>query len=160
MTKEQSFMIEHRTQALTTVFLTGRNNIEVISLPDLGELDMLCRIVSQGGQDEMPFGVIQKATSEALANERLAEMYLNSRFRGLKTPKRYPFPVLIVLFSMQSDDGYYSWKMEPDISEGVPVLIPNERLTCERATKTGLDSVIEKIRTWYSAYYNHTLRMR
>ena len=33
MNKEQSFMIEHRTQALTTVFLTGRNNIEVINLP-------------------------------------------------------------------------------------------------------------------------------
>jgi len=146
MNKEQSFMIEHRTQALTTVLLTGRNNIEVVSLPELGELDMLCRIVSYGEEAEMPFGVIQKGTSETLVNERLAESYLNSRFRGLKTAKRYPFPVLIIIFSMQSDDGYYSWRVEPAISNAAPQLILNERLTCEKATKSGLDSIIAKLR--------------
>jgi hypothetical protein len=160
MTKEQSFMIEHRTRALATVFLTGRNNVEVIRLPDLGELGMLCRVVSDGEQYEMPFGVIQKATSEPLASERLAEMHLNSRFRALKAVKKYPFPVLIVLFSMQSDDGYYSWRMEPEISEGAPVLILNERFTCEKATRTGLDSVVERVRSWYAVYYKQMIHMR
>jgi hypothetical protein len=160
MNKEHSFMIEHRTQALTTVFLTGRNNIEVINLPNLGELDMLCRIVSPGEEYEMLFGVIGKGTSEVLVSARLAETYLNSRLRGLKAVKTYPFPVLVIIFSMQSDDGYYSWKIEPTVSDSAPGLILNDRFSCERATKTGLDSIIEKVRAWYSAYYEQVFLVR
>ena len=160
MNKEHSFMIDHRTQALTTVFLTGRNNIEVINLADLGELDMLCRIVSSEAEHEMLFGVIGKGTSEALVNERLADTYVNSRLRGLKTVKTYPFPVLVVIFSMQSDDGYYSWKIEPTVSDATPGLIMHDRFTCGRATKTGLDSIIDKVRTWYSAYYDQMFLVR
>jgi hypothetical protein len=159
MAKEQSFMLEHRTQALTTVFLTGRNNVEVISLPGLGELDMLCRIVSTEEQYDMLFGVIQKGTSEALTSQRLADVHLNSRFRGLRVVKRYPFPVLVVLFSMLSDDGYYSWRMEPDISDGAPILVLNERLRCEKATKAGLDFVVDKIQAWYAAYYTQFVKV-
>jgi hypothetical protein len=153
-------MIEHRAQALATVFLTGRNNVEVIRLPDLGELDMLCRVVSDDDSRQMPFGVILRATSDPSANERWAEMHLNSRFRGPKAAVKYPFPVLVLLFSMPSDDGYYAWRMEPELSASTPVLILNERFACEKASRSGLDSIVEKVRSWYEAYYQQVVRVK
>jgi hypothetical protein len=51
-------MIKHRTQALATVFLTGRNNVDVISVQELGGLDMLCRILTDEDDAEMVFGVL------------------------------------------------------------------------------------------------------
>jgi hypothetical protein len=150
-------MIEHRTQALATVFLTGRNNVEVIPLQDLGDLSMICRILTDEDDSDMIFGVIHGGTSEPLS-ERSAERYLNSRFRALKAVKQYPFPVLILLFSMQSDDGFFCWRMEPDVSEGFPVLIRNDRMTCEKANRTSLDSIVERVRAWYAAYYNKIVR--
>ncbi len=160
MTRTQSFMIEHRTQALTTVFLTGRNNVDVIPLRDLGGLSMICRILTHDEDMEMVFGVIHGGTSEPLAGERAAEKLLNSRLRASKAARQYPFPVLVLLFSMQSDDGFFAWRMEPDVSQGVPILMLNERLTCEKATRTGLDDVVERIRSWYALYYDKLVQVK
>jgi hypothetical protein len=161
MSRAPSIMIEHRTQALATVFLTGRNNVDVISLRDLGDLSMICRILTDEDNAEMVFGVIHGGVAGPIESERWAEKWLNTYSpRALKTVKKYPFPVLILLFSMQSDEGVFSWRMEPDISEGVPALILNERFACEKATRTGLDSVLKRVRSWYAAYYDRMIRIK
>jgi hypothetical protein len=121
---------------------------------------MLCRIVSDDDSRQILFGVILRATSDPLANERAAEMHINSRFRVPKSAVRYPFPVLVLLFSMQSDNGYYAWRMEPDLSQAAPILFLNERLACEKTSRAGLDSLVEKVRSWYEAYYQQVVRVR
>lgn len=153
-------MMEHRTQSLATVFLTGRNNVEVISLRELSGLDMICRILTDEDEAEIAFDVIHGGVSGPIADVRWAEKWLHKNVPGvLKTVKKHPFPVLVLLFSMQSDEGFFSWRMEPDVSEGVPILNLNERFVCEKATRTGLDSILKRVKSWYGAYYDRMVRM-
>jgi hypothetical protein len=159
MSKAQSVMEEHRTQALATVFLTGRNNVDVIPIGELRGLDMICRILTDEDDAEMVFGVIYGVLGGPIANERWAEKWLAEHSRELKTSKKYPFPVLILLISLQSGEGVFSWRMEPAVSEGIPILILNERLACEKATRAGLDSILKRVRSWYAAYYDRMTRV-
>ncbi len=153
-------MIEHRSQALATVFLTGRNNVEAIPIRDLGNLSMICRILTDESDAEEVFGVVYAGVSGPIASERWAEKWLYSYYRESKTVKKYPFPVLILLFSMESDEGVFAWRMEPDVSDRVPILILNERFACEKATRSGLDSVLKRVRSWYAAYYDRMIRIK
>jgi hypothetical protein len=159
MNKESSVMIEHRTQALATVFLTGRRNVEVIPFREVRGLDLICRILADEDDAEMIFGVICAYIAGPIASERWAEKWLHAHSPVLKG-KKYPFPVLILLFSMESDEGVFSWRMEPDVSGSVPVLILNERFACEKATRAGLDSVLKRVQSWYAAYYKHIVSNR
>jgi hypothetical protein len=104
--------------------------------------------------------VIPAGVAEPIVSDRWAEKWLNTHSRVLKKGKKYPFPVLMLLFSMQSDEGVFSWRMEPDVSEGVPILILNERFACEKATRAGLDSVLKRVRSWYAAYYDRMVRFK
>ncbi len=153
-------MIEHRAQALATVFLTGRNNVDAIPIRDLGNLNLICRIMTDENESEMIFGVVYGGVAGPIVSEQWAEKWLDSCFRELKIVKKYPFPVLSLLFSMQSDEGVFSWRLEPDVSEGVPILVMNERFACEKATRTGLDSVLKRVQSWYKAYYSRMVRIK
>lgn len=159
MSSALSTMIEHRSEALATVFLTGRNNVDAIPFQDLGNLSMICRILDGDNDAEMIFGVAFGGVAEPIPNERWAEKWLSSYFRGREKARKYPFPVLALLFSMESDEGVFSWRIEPELSEGEPLLILNKRFTCEKTTRAGLDSVLNRVRSWYAAYYDRMLRV-
>ncbi len=154
-----SSMIEHRTQALATVFLTGEGNVEVIPFRELHGLEMICRILPQEEDAEMIFGVIHAGIGGPIVSEEWAETWLNTHSGVLKVGKRYPFPVLVLLFSMQSDAGVYSWRIEPVLDDDRPGLVLHERFSCEKATRASLDAILEKIRSWYDAYYRHVSRV-
>ena len=111
-------------------------------------------------ESEMIFGVVYGGVAGPIVSEQWAEKWLDSCFRELKIVKKYPFPVLSLLFSMQSDEGVFSWRLEPDVSEGVPILVMNERFACEKATRTGLDSVLKRVQSWYKAYYSRMVRIK
>jgi hypothetical protein len=155
MSRATSSFIEHRVRALATVFLTGRNNVQTFSMDELGDLDFLCRIVSYDDEEyEMFFGVILKGTSESLSSEHYAAIHLNSWGRRRKIVQKYPFPVLALLFSMKDDEGYFAWEIEPNTdASNKPVLLLHERFTCQRANKAGLDTIVDRVRSWYSFFY-------
>ncbi len=159
MSRATVSMIEHRTQALATVFLTGEGNVEVIPFREWDGLEMICRILPQDEDVEMIFGVIHAGIGGPIVSPEWAETWLNTHSGVLKAGKRYPFPVLVLLFSMPSDEGVYSWRIEPVLEDGEPALVLHERFSCEKATRASLDSILEKIRSWYDAYYRQVSRV-
>src|SRR4051794_38667092 len=111
-----SYMIEHRARALSTVYLTGRSNIQVFSLGDfgeLGDLDQLGMVLSESTTMEMLFGVVLKATADPLPDEQRASRYVAKWNHARKMTPGYPFPVVLLLFSMHEDNGYFCWLVEP-----------------------------------------------
>ena len=156
MNRTKTSFIEHRIQALATVFLTGRNNVETYSLNMEDGPDLLARVISPEDDFEMFFGVILTGTSEELSTGAQAAAYLNAWFEGHdgKLIRRRPFPVIALIFSMQRDDGFYAWLDEPIVeATSLPGLRSHSQIECSRANRHGLDRIVNQIRLWYKAFY-------
>ena len=153
MAGEEWPFVEHRAKALATVFLTARNNIRTYDVKDFGGIDFLARIDPVGGRFERLFGVVLKSTTNPLPTEKHANNLLNSWARQTPLLQVFPFPVLILIFSMQEDDGYYDWQVEPLASIQQPALNIKSTFKTARTNKKALDIISQEIEMWYSKYY-------
>lgn len=149
----KNYFIDHRVNALANVFLMGRNSITTCELPNFGELDLLARYVPDEDEYEKLFAVILKGTPEPLPTPQIAASYLNRWRKSHKSIQFWPFPVLVLVFSMQDDEGYFAWQIEPKVTLGQAQLKRNTSFTPERATKKGLDAITKNIEQWYSVEY-------
>jgi hypothetical protein len=122
-------------------------------MPDFGEIDLLSRYLPEGDEQEKLFAVIAKGTSNPLPGEQEAASYLNQGTRAKKRVQFFPFPVLVVVFSMVDDDGYYAWQFEPIVRLGEPLLKFNKRLNPRRANRRGLDAITRDVDEWYQQQY-------
>ena len=130
MSTTTSRFIEHRQNALATVFLTARESVRVIVADLGGGIDLIAEIVSEDARAGM-FGVVVKGTSKALPSEKDASRYLNDVLKRSKITQSFPFPIIVLAFSMKDDDGYYAWLAEPYVSpEGMPKLDAREEFVC------------------------------
>jgi hypothetical protein len=149
-TAGKNFFVEHRVKALANVFLMGRNSIATYTLPDFGEIDMLARYLPEGDEQEKLFGVILKGASIPLTTEQAASSHLNQWRRHNKHIQKFPFPVLILIFSMHDDSGYYDWQLQPVVSFGNEAeLKVNSSFTVQKADKKALDAITKQIDAWY-----------
>jgi hypothetical protein len=147
-------MIEYRQTALATVFLTAREDVQVIPADLGGGIDLIAEIVSKESRTCM-FGVVIKGTSKPLVDERDASRFLIEWMRRSKTTQAFPFPILILVFSMREDAGYYAWSAEPEVSpEGIPKLLIREAPLCRRATRRSLDGIVEDVNRWHQSLYS------
>jgi hypothetical protein len=153
-TVEKNYFVEHRVKALANVFLMSRNSIVTYEVTNFGEVDLLARYLPEGDTYEKLFAVILKGTTQPLPDEHHATNFLNSWAKqGYKRIQLFPFPVMILAFSMQNDDGYYAWRLEPTCSLGGAQLRYNRSFSPQRANKKGLDSVSKLIDDWYDKEY-------
>lgn len=152
MSRGYASLIEHRVEALAYVFLTRRQDLEVITLGEMGDLDLLVRLHTEPQEREQIFGVILKGTSRELT-EQNASRKLASRMKQ-KDLKKYAFPVLIVLFTMQGDEGFSAWRSEPVIEGDFPRIRTHGRPSCKRFDKGELDRIVEQVKTWYDRTYD------
>lgn len=148
-TAAKNFLIEHRVKALANVFLMGRNSIATYTIPDFGDVDLLARYLPEGEEQEKLFAVILKGTSSPLPSEQEAAAFLNHWARTKKHVQYFPFPVLILVFSMANDEGYYAWQFEPVVRLGDPLLKLHRSFEAHKATKKGLDTINKQIDDWY-----------
>jgi hypothetical protein len=150
---ENQYFLEHRVKALANVFLMGRNSIATYQIPDFGDIDLMARVLPEGEEYEKLFGVILKGTPGPLPSEREAASFLRQWDSHRKYVHKFPFPVLILVFSMRDDDGYFAWEFEPYLNYGEPVLKHCTEFKVERTTKRGLDAITRALDAWYTKFY-------
>jgi len=146
--------IVHRLTALATVSLTRRRDLVVDQVKEDYGYDLIVRITSGGDPSQVKtFGVILKATTSQLGSEPEASRELNLLMKG-QPRKFYPFPLLVLLFSMEEVDGYYAWLMEPSIHSGNSAkLTINDVFRCKRFLKSDLDKVVSRVEDWYEIFF-------
>src|SRR5436190_803186 len=110
--------IHERGELLAKLVLTRRKDIEVGDLGNLDAgVDLFVRISRplMGGEIKPHFGVTVKATDDSLPSEAAATAYINAHqdrpLRGV-----FLFPIVLFLFSMDGDQGYYSWLFGPSVT--------------------------------------------
>jgi hypothetical protein len=153
-TKSEKEYVGKRAELLAQLVLTRRKDIEVIPVGekfDVG-IDLVVRIHHpfMNGQALPAFGVQVKGTNQPIPDEHRANEYANAGVKHRKTRGFFLFPLVVFLFSMDGDVGYYGWLMKPEVSnETGPSLSRVESFEMTMIRKKSIDDMITQIRFWF-----------
>src|SRR5712692_9048160 len=149
---DKADMIGKRSELLARVVLTRRLNIDVHPFsdsPDAG-IDLICTIRPDPDdkvQGFFPFAVIVWGTAKELTTEDEATKYARSRKKMHKHKAEFFMPVIVLLFSMQKDEGYFSWLVKP--SKESNKLLHLRELDFTLFDSRQLDRMVNSIKKWY-----------
>lgn len=146
--------IEQRTKALAVVALTRRRDLVINWLEDDSSgMDMYVRIGPPSKQQFVrSFGVLLKGTAHPIPTVKVATSEINKRIPPDRR-KWHSFPVLIMLFSMEQDKGYWAWYTEPSIEGDNPKLSFPEKFTCNVINEKHIEEIVQIVDAWYDALY-------
>src|SRR5437016_4682124 len=144
--KSTTDIMGHRSEALAFVTLTRVPTIKPVRF-DIGQVDFLA-VIQELTQFRF-FGVIVKGTMDVKsardANVHGRRLNVDQRLTGLI----YPFPTIVLLFSMDQEIGYYAWHMEPTVNEeDSPLLVKHESLNFHLCDQKALESIVASVEEW------------
>jgi len=154
-----------RAEALATLFLTRRNDVEIIPSGRYGRdasYDLLVRIATAHTATDTTFGVEVKGVRSIKRRGKNAFVvnYTRSELRDTGLPS------CIFLFAVDDEQGYYRWLFEPVISLhdtaelhfGMTIthddLAQRERIVARDEfaplTDRAIDTIVEQVKHWYA----------
>jgi hypothetical protein len=141
-------VIGQRAELLAKLHLTRRLNIDVHRFDEGGRLalDFICTIRSKEVPGFLPFGVFVWGTTEDLATEEEAAAFGRTKWKQ-RDRWAYCMPVIALAYSMESDDGFFCWIVEPCKDTGK--LLNVSHLRFKPFGPKQLDRVIKRIVGWY-----------
>jgi len=153
-------LAENRARILAMVQFTSREDLLVTELRHDYGLDLLVQLGSDRNTRRQHFGVILKATTELLEDEPQAAAALRSLLRGEgnQPSPSYAFPIIVTLFSMPNDRGYYAWLAEPVIAgDNAPHLKHQDTVQCSPFDRHGLAEIVRRVNEWYDSLFARLL---
>lgn len=156
--------VAKRAELLARLVLTRRKGVEVFPLPQVS--DTLTHITAhlptpEGSVTQLnPYLVVQvKGTSEALEDERKATAYGRRHWKPMYPTGFLIAPIIFLLFSVEGDQGYFSWMLEPRIDpEKGPNLTWLESPDMTKISRKSIDNVFDKVEEWFEAMSEVLLR--
>jgi hypothetical protein len=147
--------VEKRAELLAHLVLTRRKDVRVFKFQESEDagLDLVARLLTPVGDGEIypTFGIQVMGTDEPLANERVATKYAMNRWRHRASKGNFLFPIVVLLFSMEGDQGYFSWVMQPDVTNEASPTLTRVSLDMTRITKASIDEMVEDVVHWFQA---------
>jgi hypothetical protein len=145
-------MIGRRSELLARVVLTRRLNIDVHPFSDTADagIDLICTIRPDPDDEVhgfLPFGVIVWGTAKELATADKATKYARSRRKARSPKTQYYMPVIVLLFSMQKDESYFSWLVKP--GQDSNKLLDLTELDFTLFDNRQFDKMVNTIKKWY-----------
>jgi hypothetical protein len=147
-------LLEERAEQLAVVHLTRRDDLVVVPAHADYGIDLLVHIAKAGTRTGRIFGV-------QIAARNAVKFVHNGASEGQKVSislpfspafSDLPFPLCLFVFSMENDEGYYRWILEPMIeADARPRLVLNEQNFFRKLTKIALDNIVQSVNTWYEA---------
>ena len=65
----------------------------------------------------------------------------------------FPYPVCLFHFTMDDDQGYYTWVAEPAVTDAGPRLLMHETPHCRKLDNVALDEIVARVDGWYDAFF-------
>jgi hypothetical protein len=144
-----------RAELLANLVLTRRKDVHVYPVGekyDVG-IDLFVRVmIPVMDRQVLPtFGVQVKGTPHPLIDEQAATRHAKG-FKQTPLKGLFLFPIVVFLFSMEGDKGYYSWLMEPYVSsEASPTLERASTLHMTKIQKGSVDDIVHRVVEWFEA---------
>jgi hypothetical protein len=154
MQTEQPWYIGLRSKALAIVSLTERDDLIIYRDQKDYDLDVLVSISKNGKDVNRLFGVEIKAvksTPKIIQNEDIFNIegadinVLQSRFTKCN------FPICLFFFTLDNDNGYYKWILEPIIdNENGNKLKRNGSPEFRKLTNESINNIVDLVNQWYN----------
>jgi hypothetical protein len=138
-----------RAEALALVYLTRRDDLVVSREPDDYAFDLRVTVSKEKGRlSGRIFGVEVKASRAPLTSAE-REAYA-SRMHLHPALSELPFPVCLFHFTMEDDEGYYTWILRPDVTqEGRPRLKHGAEPGLARLDDDAIGAIVDEVNRWY-----------
>ncbi len=158
MGRSLSPLIGQRTLAMATMYLTRRKDLQLRYEVKVGQgkwvrtLDIVADILDPEKPGERKFGVELEGMKSALTLAE-AEKLLRPKLEWLQSFRGLPYPLVLLLFTMEDNAGYYTWLAEPIIKAESPKLKFHDEAHCQILDRASLDEVVERVTLWYDSFY-------
>jgi hypothetical protein len=147
-------LIAKQVRALATMYLTRRSDLTVEEARgDLG-LDLFVRLAPGGGQGVRQFGVELRGVFSSVTKVH-ADKVLRRSVREAQGYGPFGFPVCLFFFTMENNQGWYTWVAEPVVQSGKALLRAHEEADCRPLHKGALDEIVARVNLWYDAFFQN-----
>lgn len=145
--------IEKRARALAVMLLTRRENLRIEEVEEDTGLDYFVRFHSEDKEGLREFGIKLTAQGETATQEQ-AKALLRSSLRKMKHYDPFLRPICLFLFTMENDEAWYTWGVEPiESSESKPLLRWRDEPDCHPLDNRALKAILERVDRWHDAVF-------
>src|SRR5215471_16517833 len=143
---KQEWFVAERTRAFALMHLTRRDDLVVKETGGAdGGLDYIVSITRKNGEKSLrQFGVVLRGTKNPTTEEQLNKT-LRPTMQSLQRIGQFPYPVCLLHFTMDDDQGYYTWVAEPVVTKDGPRLIQHAQAHCRKLDREALDHIVASV---------------
>jgi hypothetical protein len=151
--KREMFVAE-RARALAVMYLTRRSDLVVEEVrADIG-LDLIVRLVPADKEGLRQFGVELRGVWSSVTKEH-ADKVLRGPVREAQRYGPFAFPVCLFFFTMEEDQGWYTWVAEPVLESGKAHLRMCMDANCKPLGKAALNEIVAQVDRWYDTFFEN-----
>jgi len=157
-TSQQRRFIGERVRALAVVYLTRREDLIVTEeTADVG-VDLWVALNPEGKERHRKFGVELRGVWKAVTAGH-ANGVLYPSMQGMLRYGPFPFPVVLFFFTMENNEGWYTWVAEPVVSShGDFEIVQHGKAACRPLDAEAIDKIVEAVDRWYDAFFARAIR--
>ena len=155
--------VAQRAELLAQVVLTRRKDVHILALGEKADvgIDLIAHTMTPiSGLPVNPyFGVRVTGTAHPLDDKKAANRIANQIIRERTARAFILAPIVLMIFSMEGDRGYWGWVMEPlvDGPEN-PSLHRTTRVEMKEISSGSLDELFSAVISWFEAMGNVLLK--
>jgi hypothetical protein len=156
-TTQERFIAE-RVRALAVVYLTRRDDLIVTEeTADVG-IDLWVTLNLADKDGHRKFGVELRGVRSAVTADH-ANNVLSPSMQKMLRYGPFPFPVVLFFFTMENNEGWYTWVAEPVITTGGEFeLVQHGTASCRPLNSDAIDDIVEAVDRWYDAFFARATR--
>jgi hypothetical protein len=156
-TTQERFIAE-RVRALAVVYLTRRDDLIVSEeTVDVG-IDLWVTLNLEDKDGHRKFGVELRGVRSAVTADHANNVLYPSMQKMLRYGP-FPFPVVLFFFTMENNEGWYTWAAEPVITTGGEFeLVQHGTASCRPLNSEAIDDIVEAVDRWYDAFFARATR--
>jgi hypothetical protein len=159
LAKKAEWFIVERVHALAIMHLTRRRDLVIRDEPrDPAYFPVLTvEIIDPEKVRRGQFAVFLEGTKAAIDEEQ-ANKLLGPSFQRSNPYHPVGHPVCLFYFTMEDDQGYFTWVKEPVIEDGLARFRVHREARCIKLDRKTLDRIVQQVCDWYDAL-NRSLTM-
>lgn len=149
---KRDMLIGKRVRALAVMYLTRRSDLMVEEVQDDIGLDLIVRFFPKDKVGMRQFGVELRGVWASVTKEH-ANTVLGPSVRQTQGYGPFAFPVCMFFFTMEENQGWYTWIAEPVVQAGKAHLQMNKDADCTPLDTTAMDEIVARVDRWYEAFF-------
>jgi hypothetical protein len=157
-TQSQRRFVAERARALALVYLTRRKDLIVHEGAAEAGIDLWVTLNIESMEGVRKFGVKLSGIWSAVTSGS-PDLNLKPTMQRMLRYSPFPFPVVLFFFTMENDEGWYTWVAEPVVApNGGFQLVQHGEASCRLLTSDAIDQIVDMVGRWYDAFFARATR--